>query len=387
MASIHKNGSRKNWFCAFYLPDGTRAFKSTGTADKKTALKMCLQFESAARQAKEQRLTMKRARDVIADIYANIHGEELPSDNTGDYFKQWLERKTNELSDASFSEYTNAVNQFIQFIGVARREKSLDTITKTIVSNYRDSLLKRVSPATTMKNIKILRAAFNDAISEGRMRENPASDVKIKEKGQGHKRKPFPVEAIQRLVESADDEWRGMILIGFYTGARMGDIALLTWDDVDLVSREIRFTTQKTDREMGIPISDTLMEYLTSVPSMDTGGPLFPTCCEAYKRARSASLSGQFHKIMVKAGLVEERSHQAREDADKCRRTTSKWSFHCLRHSLVSGLKNAGVGDFLAKEIAGHESDAISKIYSHADSHALRDAVNKLPKIQLHEVK
>jgi len=272
------------------------------------------------------------------------------------------------------------------FIGKARHGKFLDVITKRMVTNFRDDLLKRVSPATAKKNLKILRAAFNDAISEGRMRENPAVGIKLKEKSQSHKRKPFPVEAIERLLEAADTEWRGMILTGFYTGARLGDVAQLTWDNVNLQTGELDFSAQKTDAEMGIPIAGTLMEYLTTLPSMDTGGPIFPRCCTSYQQNKSTTLSGQFYRIMAKAGLVEKRTNKGGADKSSEKRSTNKWSFHCLRHSLVSGLKNAGVGDFLAKEIAGHESDAISRIYSHADRTALRGAIDKLPKIKVPEM-
>lgn len=382
MASIHKNGSRKNWFCAFYMPDGTRAYKSTGTSDKRQAMMICQQWEAASRQAKEQRLTMKRARDVIAGIYQNVHGEELPSDGVGEYFGQWIQRKQNELAESSFTDYKNTVEQFTAFIGKPRLNKSLDVITRNLIADFRDHLLTRVSPATVRKNLKILRAAFNDAISEGRMRENPAEGMKMKTKTQSQKRMPFPIEAIERLLECADDEWRGMILAGYYTGARLGDVATMEWDSVNLHTGELHFSTQKTDRAMGIPIAKPLMDYLTSLPTMDTGGPLFPRCCASYRLNKSTSLSGQFYKIMERAGLVEKRTHKSM-GAGKEKRTTNKWSFHCLRHSLVSGLKNAGVGDFLAKEIAGHESDAVSRIYSHADRTALRDAINKLPVVKV----
>ena len=32
----------------------------------------------------------------------------------------------------------------------------------------------------------------------------------------------------------ADDEWRSMILFGLYTGARLSDVASLTWENIDL---------------------------------------------------------------------------------------------------------------------------------------------------------
>ena len=344
-------------------------------------MQICLQYEAAAKQAKEERLTMKRARDVLSSIYASVHGDQLPSDLAGEYFEQWLQRKESELSESSFPEYKKIMEQFLGFIGL-RKDKPLDTITKAIISDFRDDMLKRVSAATVKKYITILRAAFNDAVSEGRMRENPAATVKLKQR-KSTERMPFPPETVDRLLASANAEWRGMILVGFYTGIRLGDIASMTWDNIDLPSGELRFSAQKTGRDMVIPIATPLLKYLTALPSMDTGGPLFPDCCETYSRAGASTLSNQFRRIMADAKLIEKPSHEKRGEGRNVKRKTNKWSFHCLRHSLVSGLKMAGVGDSIAKEIAGHESDEISRVYSHSNIQKLREAVNLLPALKM----
>ena len=47
------------------------------------------------------------------------------------------------------------------------------------------------------------------------------------------------------------------------------------------------------------------------------------------------------------------------------RREGSEISFHSLRHSAVTMLKAADVSDFIAREVIGHESEAISRQYSH----------------------
>ena len=51
------------------------------------------------------------------------------------------------------------------------------------------------------------------------------------------KRLPFSVEQVRALLEVADTEWRGLILLGFYAGMRLGDAARLTWGNIDLENR------------------------------------------------------------------------------------------------------------------------------------------------------
>jgi len=380
MASIHKNNG-KNWYAAFYGADGSRCFKSTGTPDKRLAMRIALQFEEAGKQGRAERLTMKRVRDTLSEIYAVVHGEELPADETGPFLNQWLERKSSELTESSLSAYQQTVTQFLEFIG-PKKDKPLDAITRAIVTNWRDGLLKRVAPATARKQVVILRAAFNDAIREGRARENPALDVKVK-KSKGQKRMPFTSEEIGRLLSKADQEWQAMILTTCCTGVRLGDVASLDWENVNLEAMEIRFSATKTGQDMKLPIADQLHDCLCKLPSFDTGGPVFPEANATYQRAGTSSLSNQFRRIMYKAGLAKKPTHEKTGDGRDAKRTVNKLSFHSLRHCFVSNLKMSGAGDSIAKELAGHSSDAVSRIYTHGDPVALRAAVNKLPKLTI----
>lgn len=56
-------------------------------------------------------------------------------------------------------------------------------------------------------------------------------------------------------------------------------------------------------------------------------------------------------------------------------------SFHNLRHSAVTLLKDAGVPDAVVMELVGHTSRAMSHRYTHVGKEALTKAVNALPEI------
>ena len=84
---------------------------------------------------------------------------------------------------------------------------------------------------------------------------------------------------------------------------------------------------------------------------------------------------------MVKAGLVEDKNHQSTGKGRGAKREVSKLSFHCLRHTATSMLKNAGVSDAVARDIIGHDTEAISRVYTHIDMAAKRKAIESLPDI------
>jgi integrase len=65
----------------------------------------------------------------------------------------------------------------------------------------------------------------------------------------------FTPEQIARLLDKAEGDWKGLILAGYYTGARLLDLARLTWGNIDLAEHSISFTQKKDGRETQSPDS------------------------------------------------------------------------------------------------------------------------------------
>jgi len=120
---------------------------------------------------------------------------------------------------------------------------------------------------------------------------------------------------------------------------------------------------------------------VTTLPaSDDPNAHIFP---KAAKHKHVASLSTQFREILIDAGLAEVRdygSHLKKQNPLRTREV-SEISFHSLRHSAVTLLKAAGVSDFIAREIIGHESAAVSRQYSHLSTGDLRNAMQRVPDV------
>jgi hypothetical protein len=134
-------------------------------------------------------------------------------------------------------------------------------------------------------------------------------------------------------LKAADIEWKGMILCGAYTGMRLGDVSLLKWENVDLSARELRFKTEKTGREMIVPIAEALHRHLVEIAGNDDPrAPLFPRAFATRQRdIPTGTLSNQFYRVMVKAGVVEKRSHKKKKDGPgrDGQRSTGGLGFHC----------------------------------------------------------
>jgi integrase len=389
MPSIHRQPGRPHWFCAFSIFDPQlhkwrRVFRSTRTSDKKQALEICRAWHKAALKARNGKLSVDAAREVIAkgvsDVFTASNVESLPSASIKAWSETWLQAKAIEAGESTHARYKRVVEQFTGFLG-AKSNRDLATLQASDVARFRDREAKQRSRATANLNVKVLRVCFGEAVRQGLLTVNPASRVKLLKSTKESKRRAFTLSEIKRILKACGDdaEWRGLVLFGLYLGQRLGDLAKLTWRAVNLDTGEIAFTTRKTGRRVVLPLVQPLSDYLASLPTGDEPNAyIFPNAASA---KRTGSLSNQFREILSDAGLVEPPTHKATGRGRNSARQTSEISFHSLRHSAVTMLKASGRSDVFAREIVGHESSAVSRQYTHLTTDDLRTAMQRLPDV------
>jgi integrase len=379
MPAIRKKPRSPYWFGCFTLPDGRRTQRSTKTANRREAFKIASEWEEAARR----RLTESQARRVLSDIHELIHGAPLSSPTVADYVAQWLARKKGETTGVTFKLYEHTAHEFRDWLA-DKATQPIHYVTPAVVATWRNKAAEKSTPRTANNKLKIVRNLFQTAWRDGLITENPAAKVQTL-KAVGGNRRPFTLDELTILLGVASQEWRGMILAALYTGQRLKDIASLTWANVDLERDEFRFATSKTGRRQVIPIARPLRQHIETLPAGDDpGSPLFP---DAFKIATgnrdTSALSQQFHDVLVSAGLALARppKWKAQGKGRESPRVRSEVTFHSLRHTATSLLKNAGVSEAVARDIIGHESAAISRHYTHIDEGSKRKALAKLPDV------
>ena len=171
-----------------------------------------------------------------------------------------------------------------------------------------------------------------------------------------------------------------MILFGLYTGQRLSDIASLTWSNIDLEKEDIRIFTNKTGRRQIIPLSHPLISYLNEIEISDVpDAPIFPDAfILTNKKGGTSQLSQQFYELLVSVGLAKKRlpKHESSGTGRDGKRELSFITFHSLRHTATSMLKNSGASESVTRDIIGHESAEISRHYTHVDEKSKRAALN-----------
>jgi integrase len=291
-----------------------------------------------------------------------------------------LRRKEIEAGPKTHQRYSAVIQRFLRFLG-PRANKDIAHLTSKEITAFRDDLSKQLTIGSVNISVKIIRTALAQARRDGLVDVNEGERVTLLKRKRNFDRRPFTLGELKRIIEVADDEWRGMILCGLYTGQRLGDIAGLTWNNVDLSRRELRLVTGKTGRRQIIPIARPFADYLESLTSSDNpSAPLFPRAHSTRERnIPTGTLSNQFYRILVAAGLAEARTHQSTGKGRSARRQQNELSFHCLRHTTTSLMKNAGISPAIVQEFIGHNSEAISRHYTHIEREAMQGAADVLP--------
>ena len=394
VASLRKFKDSKYWFAIYRDATGKQCNRSTklshtitGADPKKRASdlreqrQLALEVARTYEDAERGHPTEQQVQKVLHAIFAKVNKRRMEPAVTETFFSGWLERvKTRRGAGGTHSRYEAVVNRFLDTLG-ARKTVQLADILPDDVQAFVDAQAGAGKASATVKiEHKILSAVFADALKQGRVANNPAAAVSVPIAA-GESRKPFEWPQVRAILATAKGEWKTAVLLGVFTGARLGDCVTMQWRHVDLPASLIRFRPSKTKAKGGeivVPLHADLEAHLMALPMPEGAGaaeqPLCPTLAAASIGGR-AGLSRKFKEILIEAGIENEQMRQGVKKG----RSFSAYSFHSLRHTFNTVLMNRGVSQELRMRLSGHKSEEINARYSHAEIATLRAAVAKLP--------
>jgi integrase len=367
MASVHRRPDSKYWHAAFRTSDSRLILRSTKCTERNKALAAAMEFERAAKLAGAGNLVEAQARKIVADIMERAGGEEtLRSPTVKDYFAQWIVTKQARNSEGTAERYGVAVDDFIKLLGT-RASKPLTSLAPLDVERFLNHrTAKGLAPKTVILDVKIIRTALNHARRQGIIPTNPAEAVELP-KNKGVERGTFAPGEVKILVDTATGEWKTLIYVAYYIGARLGDCCRIAWPDVDFSDKTLAFTQAKTGEKITVPLHSELFAHLESLAGDKPDVFIMPRMAGLQSGGRHG-LSEQFKSIMRKAGI----------DSGKVQGGGVR---KLSRHSFTSALANKGVTRELRMKLTGHKTESEHQKYTHHELETLRDAVEKIPSL------
>ena len=381
MASLFRQISRsKNWLVHFRGSDGKWLQRSTGTPDKKLAEQIKQQYERDARTAEfNGGLLIKKVVENAMEMHERVTGRNLRFPTLRAFLTDFLTSKSINKKKATIASYRKTVNLFLEHMGEEADKPVIRVQPSDVQAFIKARMDQGAAPATVRQGIVVLRMMFKRAVDEGMCAINPAATVEVPD-GESQTKLPFTDEEVQRILKACpSEEWRTLVFIGYYTGARMGDCLGLTWSSFDLGDTpKLTYQQKKTGKGskgwVTIAVHPALKKRLLEwrqTSKAGTDGPVLPGLT-ATALGGNTGPSTLFVQLVKAAGI------------DPCYATTGRSKqprkcFHSFRTTMVSKMQSLEVPQEVRMNIVGHASVDVHKGYSQGEWNSVKSAINKLP--------
>jgi integrase len=357
---VQKRGAnRASWYVGWVDPDGHRRCKSCGAGKTGRGL--------------AEKLAKKRAAELTLGTYNDVRNKLWKE------FRQEYETKIAPgKAPSSQRLISEALDKFEEIIHPAR----LTGIRTQTIDAYRAKRRTQkgmkgaaVSPATVNKELRLLHAVLATAKKWGYLKEVPHVDFEREPEKLPIYITPEDFATLYAGCDNATlpdgypftpaDWWRGLLVMAYMTGWRIGEILALRREDLDLDQGEAitRARNNKGKRDERAGLHELVVQHLRKLASFD---PLvFP-----WNRSERV-LYVEFGRIQKAAGIhlacTEEHVH-----SDTC----YMYTFHDFRRAFAT-MNTERVSAVVLQKLMRHQSFSTTQGYINMVPQ-MRTAVEKL---------
>jgi len=338
--SLFYDDSIERWVARQTPEGGTRPIKRTG---------------------KTQAEARKKLRKALADWRPGLP-REAGTLTVSKYLAHWIENVARtSVRASSWPSYERCVRLHISpRLG---HLKLTELRTVHIEEMYAAMARDGMSGGNQKKCSEVLGAALNHALRTEMIRSNPVS-ITAKPKVSREEVIPFNQNEVKRLLEESESHrLHGMIALAFATGARLGELAGLGWDAVDLTRERIHIR-----RSLSVATGTAILTEPKSKRGTRTVDlPRFAVVALDHRKvhAEQEGTIGAGTVFSTKTGGFLHKSSFTRQIwMPLCERAEVKYrKFHSTRHTHVSELLSKGVPVVEVARRVGDSPETILKVY------------------------
>lgn len=254
------------------------------------------------------------------------------------------------LADSTRKDYEGYLNRWIRSHPLGSM-KLADVRPATINDWLADWRKDHPTNQQIPKTYRVLHAAFEKAVSEGVIRDNPC-----KAKGAGaehHPERPLPpAEAPWRIADAMRPKYRALVLMGAFSALRWGELARLRRGDVLDAGTRVLVRKSKSaageGRIVTLPsfLVNELRRHMLAHVAADPDALVF-TSPRGYALNHSNFSSDEWRPTLDKLGYPD-------------------MKFHDLRHFAGTTAAQAGATVKEVMKMLGHSTPRAAMIYQHA---------------------
>lgn len=265
---------------------------------------------------------------------------------------EWLlSLKLQGRSPVTIEGYRRFISSFVAYIGA---DKPLHMVTPADIKGYMTGSLERGEQIYDHR-YRTIRAFFNWCKRETYIMATPVTLMPPK-----LTQKTIDIlteEEIKRLLQAARDgitrkmrhRDEALVLAFYDTGARLGEMASLTLDDVDWDSGDVHITRGKGKAERKVSFSNVTLRALWTYLKEMRPPPKSLWCSEERRTLTTGGIQQIIKRLMKRAGI-----------------TGKKRGPHIFRHTYACRFLDNGGSIEALKHLLGHKSWRMVERYSQA---------------------
>lgn len=292
-----------------------------------------------------------------------------------EWFAKWLEVYVKScVRKNTYQKYLKiTLRHIVPYLG----DRELETIKADEIREFLFVELygkQNLSSSSVNIVLSILKSAFNAAEDIDLIYKNPCA--KIRRMPTNERKIDAFTKAEQRKIENyvlgGDNLKLYGVVIGLYTGLRVGELLALRWNDVDFHRNLLR--VNKTISQGG-DLSPTKTK--AGIREIPISKILLPLLKEMQKKAKSEFV------IETNGHYTDLRGYQGLFTRLLKKLNVRELGFHSLRHTFATRAIESGVDIKTLSTLMGHANAMITiNRYAHSMMDTKRKAINKLSKMR-----
>jgi integrase len=307
-----------------------------------------LDLRAARRKAEEERGKIARGEDPAAAKQASRAAAKAECEGETDLVEKVVEKFIERYAKAQTRDWRETERLLEKNAVEKWKGRRLSTITPPQIHDLLDEIIDRGAPIAANRVLAQLKVLGGWAVERGIIEKNPFEGIKPPASEKGRARERVLDDAEIKLVWNAADviDWPfgPIVKLLLLTGARRDEVAQMEWCEVDL-DRAVWIlpaSRSKNRREHTIPLSDTSIYVLRSLPRIERSEFVFTT------NGRTP-VSG-FSK--AKPALDRAMAELAGAGASPI----PGWVLHDLRRTVATNLQRLGVRLEVTEAVLNHVS-------------------------------
>ncbi|WP_243439371.1 tyrosine-type recombinase/integrase [Fundidesulfovibrio soli] len=362
------------YFAIRYRVDGKRHEEGLGWASQGwTAQKATLELSKLkeAHRTGEGAATLAEKRaQAEADRKARFEAEARKIREALTFYEFFTTHYAPHASqDKKASSFVREDSLFRHWISKAIGSRPLRMIGAVDLERLKQTMAKaKLKPRTIEYALAVVRQVYNHARRTGFYEgDSPTKLVKKPKVNNARLRYLEHAEAnalLETLASTSQDTY-AMALLSLHCGLRFGEIAALSWNNVDLTRKVLTLLDTKHGDRI-VPMTKSVHEMLQARAAEGDSGILFPRpplrpwkgIASRHEGMKTSGVRPEapstFKRAVTELGLNE-----GREDSRE------RVCFHTLRHTFASWHVLAGTDLYTLGKLMGHKTPTMTARYGH----------------------